>query len=380
METKTSELFAGQYQLSRYPLRKRETLRAWDAADEYILRHFYGHGGAEFPGRILIINDSFGALTLALAKYQPFVISDSYLSQQGTRANLHANGVAPDNVTLLNSLEVPKGDFDWVLCKVPKSHALLEEQLYKLRQHLHSETKIVAAAMARNIHNNTLRLFENIIGPTTTSLAHKKARLIFCQYDANLKPGTSPFPRQYQLEGTNYMISNHANVFSRDSLDMGTRFLLEQLPREGQYQTVVDLGCGNGVVGLMAAHHHHESELVFVDESYMAVASARENFSRAFGDERQARFIVCDCLSGMADDSVDLVLNNPPFHQQHAVGDAVAWQMFQDARRVLRSGGELWVIGNRHLGYHLKLKRLFGHCTTVAGNKKFVILKSIKQQ
>jgi len=36
------------------------------------------------------------------------------------------------------------------------------------------------------------------------------------------------------------------------------------------------------------------------------------------------------------------------------------------------------VVGNRHLGYHAKLKKLFGNCETVAANRKYVILKAIK--
>jgi 23S rRNA (guanine1835-N2)-methyltransferase len=56
------------------------------------------------------------------------------------------------------------------------------------------------------------------------------------------------------------------------------------------------------------------------------------------------------------------VLNNPPFHENHAIGDATAWQMFTESRDWLQPGGELWVVGNRHLAYHAKLKRRFGKC------------------
>ena len=47
--------------------------------------------------------------------------------------------------------------------------------------------------------------------------------------------------------------------------------------------------------------------------------------------------------------------------------------------QVLVKGGELWVIGNRHLGYHAKLKHLFGNCEVVASNKKFTLLKALKK-
>ena len=85
-----------------------------------------------------------------------------------------------------------------------------------------------------------------------------------------------------------------------------------------------------------------------------------------------------DSLTGIENESVDLILNNPPFHQNNAVGDAVAWQMFTQSRDALKQDGELWVIGNRHLGYHVKLKKIFSNCETIASNKKFVILKSMK--
>lgn len=78
-------------------------------------------------------------------------------------------------------------------------------------------------------------------------------------------------------------------------------------------------------------------------------------------------------------DSVDLVLNNPPFHSHQATTDTTAWRMFTGARRALRPGGELWVIGNRHLGYHLKLRRLFGNSQLVASGPKFVVLKAVKR-
>ena len=60
------------------------------------------------------------------------------------------------------------------------------------------------------------------------------------------------------------------------------------------------------------------------------------------------------------------------------VGDFLAWRMFLQARDALAAGGELWIVGNRHLGYHAKLKRLFRGVEQVAANPKFVILKAGK--
>ena len=189
----------------------------------------------------------------------------------------------------------------------------------------------------------------------------------------------NPWPKQYQLENTKFSITNHANVFSNSRLDIGSRFFLQHLPRRDAVCSIIDLGCGNGVVGLMAAYINPQAELMFVDESYMAVASAKVNFHAALGQTRKAEFRVNDGLDGVAADSADLVLLNPPFHQQHAIGDATAWRMFRQSRHCLKSGGELRIIGNRHLGYQAKLKRIFGNCSLVDSNSKFVICSALKE-
>ncbi len=61
-----------------------------------------------------------------------------------------------------------------VLIKVPKTMALLEQQLRALRNVVTPQTRIIAGAKARDIHTSTLELFEKVLGPTTTTLAWKK--------------------------------------------------------------------------------------------------------------------------------------------------------------------------------------------------------------
>jgi 16S rRNA (guanine1207-N2)-methyltransferase len=166
-------------------------------------------------------------------------------------------------------------------------------------------------------------------------------------------------------------------VFSREKLDIGTRFFLEHLPIKPAIKDIIDLGCGNGLVGLIAAERNSLANIHFVDESFMAVASAKDNFSRAFELTRSATYTVGDGLCDFEASSADLILCNPPFHQQHTVGDQIAVSLFVQSRRVLRKGGELWVIGNRHLNYHSQLQRLFGNHQVIAANAKFIIIKAV---
>ncbi|MDD5276261.1 MAG: methyltransferase [Methylovulum sp.] len=366
----------GEFVLHRLPQRPRELLQAFDAADEYLLDYVAEVVKPAATARILLVNDSFGALAVALHAWQPFALSDSYLSQQATRLNLAANNLPEQCVTLVNSLQPLTGLFDVVLIKVPKTLALLEDELLRIRPHLAVTTQLIVASMVKTLPASAWKLLERLVGATTTSLAKKKARLIFAQFNAALVVPDNPYPVCYQLENTSHMLANHANVFSRDSLDIGTRFFLQHLPTRPECRNIIDLGCGNGVVGLIAAELHPEATVHFVDESFMAIASAQENFRRAFGDERLAIFQVGDGLMAFEAASADLILCNPPFHQQNAIGDYIAGAMFKESSRVLRSNGELWVIGNRHLNYHHTLKRWFNSVSIVASNAKFVILKA----
>jgi 16S rRNA (guanine1207-N2)-methyltransferase len=368
----------GEFQLNRKPADGK--LQAWEAADEYLLKYIDEQSLLAEPLSLLIINDAFGALSVALAAHQPTTMSDSYLAQLAIMENLSANKIDPTAVKFNNGLSLPNKVFDLVLIKAPKSHALLEFQLRLLKPSINANTQIIAAGMSRSIHNKTLQLFETIVGPTKTSLAWKKSRLIFATPDLSLEVPFANSSDRFVLEtNRTFNISSHANVFSRGRLDEGSRLLIEHMPIDEKYRDIADLGCGNGVLGIIASSLNKPSNIVFADESYMAISSAKQNFGEAFGKSIKANFKVTDCLQGVEDESIDLVLNNPPFHQLNAIGDAIAWQMFTDARRVLRKDAALYVVGNRHLGYHTKVKKVFGNCEMITSNQKFVVLRAVKQ-
>lgn len=381
------ETASGLYRLQRYPVRKKQTLKAWDAADEYLLQHLEENKLLHKDICLLIVNDGFGGLSIPLSQYRPVVMTDSFLSMEAISSNLEINNFDSDAVTIINSLHAPDSvldkSADIVLIKIPKSLAMLEDQLHRIRSSVNGATKIIATGMTKNIHTSTLSLFEKIIGPTKTSLARKKSRLIFSEFDAGLIVPENPYPDTYklgyQLDNVELQITNHAGVFSRDRLDIGARLFIENLPVDERYKTIVDLGCGNGVLGLMAAIKNPSAKMIFTDESYMAIESSISNFINAFAETREAEFLQTDCLSGVPDNSVSLILCNPPFHQNNAINDDIAWQMFTESKAALEVQGELWVIGNRHLAYHAKLKHLFGGCEVVASNKKFTLLKATKK-
>jgi 16S rRNA G1207 methylase RsmC len=351
--------------LKRYPHRQNEVLQAWDAADELMLEHLKGESLA--GKRILILNDQFGALSCGLQEYEITTYTDSFVSDQGIRIN------SSMKVSPIHQFRDFSGVYDLVLIKLPKNLSFFEDSLASLTSHLHPDSKIISTCMVKHMAKGHFDLIEKYIGKTTTSLAQKKARLIFAKFE--MQKVESPYPLRVKIEGFEKEFTHGSNLFSREKLDIGTRFFLEHLPK-GEFKTILDLGCANGVVGIRAQELNPTAELVFSDDSAMAIESARANYTTHF--DREARFLWTNCFEKQEKESLDLVLCNPPFHQQNTVGDFIAEQMFLDSRSALRKGGFIRVIGNSHLGYPQMLKKIFSNSKVVATNPKFVIVDAVK--
>lgn len=384
-------LGATELHLQRWPLNQpNQSLQAWDAADELILEQAIAYCRAwpvttSHPLQVLILNDAFGALSCGISTVLPiesalFVVQDSVLSQHASRHNRAQNAIQNQALYELTSLDPLPSAPHLVLFKLPSNHSYLTYQLAALKQIITPQSRLIIAAKAKDITRNVLSLFEQFIGPTHASLTIKKCRYIETEYDTTRIPPATHFPLRWPLGNGNTMLVNHANVFAREQLDIGARFFLDHLPTVATQSTVIDLGCGNGVLSLQLLAQQPQCNLIACDESYMAVASAQatimENYPQYLA---QCQFIADDCLTRQADNSADWVICNPPFHQQSAVTTHIASQMFRDAKRVLRTGGRLRIVANRHLPYRLHLEKLFGHCQQLAANPKFVILESIKR-
>ncbi len=338
-----------QLDLIRQPEQQDEPLQAFDAADEYLLNHV-AEIGLTLQSRVLVLNDSFGALAASLAAHATVVSStDSFLAAQGLEKNLTRNGMAYDSVPLIPASEPLTGLFDWVLIRVPKTLALLEEQLIRLQGQLAPGARVIAAAMIKHLPRSAGDLLEEYVGPVQASLAVKKARLLFATPEIR-EIRTSPYPTRYRLDEPAIELLNHANVFCREGLDIGTRAFLPYLPKNLGSARVADLGCGNGVLAIASALENPQAHYTLVDESYMAVQSAADD---ELGVDLGGRRIIKKKkeLAGQEPDSLDVVLCNPPFHQQQVVGDFLAWRMFSrpaphlsQAARCTSSAIAIWAI------------------------------------
>ena len=378
--------------LERYPATQESNLQAWDASDEHIIKHLQENH--QSPCNTLIINDNFGALTTCIqtssqTPWSLWHLTDTKTSRLGAIQNLATNGLinraAITDPSIENEAREPQWltsldplpqDLSLVLIKLPKNLSYFSYLLRQLSQVLPQGTQILIGARAKGINKALLANIERDLGPASASLTWKKTRIITCVSDG--KARTIGEDVKWSVPEYQLQVTNKANVFAANKLDIGARIMLENMPK-GEFKQVIDLGCGNGILGLRATRLYPNAEIHFVDDSYMAVTSASDNWQLNQCAPEKGYFHWDDCLTHLpAEVEADLVLCNPPFHQGEAITDHIAWQMFVDARRRLKPGGLLHVVGNRHLAYHVKLKRLFKNCTTIASNGKFVILQAKK--
>ncbi|ACA87889.1 methyltransferase [Shewanella woodyi] len=372
-----------ELELARYPKDQESNLQAWDAADEHLIKHLIET--EQTPVVTAIINDNFGALTACLRSIAPtwplMVETDAKTSLLGNLQNLATNNLSSEGIEWLNSREALPEQIELVLMKLPKNLTYFAHQLNRLSQVLPKGTQVLISAKAKSINKSVLELIGKNLGSASASLTWKKTRVITCISDGEIR--SLPKEMQWSVPRLNLEIRNLSNVFAANKLDIGAEIMLENMPK-GDFKSIIDLGCGNGILGLHAKQLFPQAYIHFVDDSEMAIESAKQNWALNKLDTQglvgeQATFGWDDCLTHMSEGvRPDLVLCNPPFHQGEAITDHIAWQMFLQSWRALKNGGILHVVGNRHLAYHIKLQRIFKNCTTVASNGKFVILQAQK--
>jgi 23S rRNA (guanine1835-N2)-methyltransferase len=358
----------GAFRLRRYPQRPRDTLQAWNSADALLIEAIH----KEFPAGadVLVANDDQGALSVALSPTS--IWTDSALSKIATSHNLEANNRVAGH--FVDSTGVPGGAFNAVALKVPKLLAYFEYQLAVLATVLQPGTVLFAAGMDKHLSPQIGSLLEQYIGPTQRHRGQHKARVFVATRDQREK---QPIPGEqaYFCEALGRELVAGPNVFSRDSLDIGSRFLIEHLSQLPPCEGLIDLACGNGVLGLCAQAKGIAEQIGFCDESAMAIASARTNAGVATD---QYFFHQGDGLLDYAGPEAQLVLCNPPFHSNHAVDEYAGKRLIQQCADYLTSDGRLCLVANRHLPYARVLGRGFRQVEKLAQNRKFTIWLAVK--
>ncbi len=190
------------------------------------------------------------------------------------------------------------------------------------------------------------------------------------------QPGAKHEQRQFsaELRGMTFHFSTDTSVFSRDRVDFGSVLLIEAMEIDPQ-DTVLDLGCGYGPIGLVAARLAPEGRVYLVDVNERAVALARHNLAE--NGIANAEVLVSDGLEAVRGITFDKVVTNPPIR----AGKAVIYRHVDEAFEALRPGGSLWVVIQRKQGapsMKRKLQERFGNVLDVERKAGYHVLKAVK--
>lgn len=169
------------------------------------------------------------------------------------------------------------------------------------------------------------------------------------------------------VEGTG--LWSQPGVFHWDRIDPGSAILLRHL--DGLAGRGVDLGCGVGVLGRALLARSETTGLVGVDLDRRAVACARLNL-----DDPRAELVWADARTAELGEGFDFAVSNPPFHAGGEEDRTLGQAFVRKAARLLRKGGLLRLVANRHLPYEATLSEAFGRFTVLAEADGYKVLEA----
>lgn len=176
----------------------------------------------------------------------------------------------------------------------------------------------------------------------------------------------------FEVMGKQLRCTTDAGVFSRDGLDMGTRILLEALPK--LHGRILDLGCGWGPVGTAIGSVYPETEILMTDVNERAAELAKRNL--AANGVKNACVVTGDAYASV-DGKFSAILLNPPIR----AGKQVIYAMFADALDYLEDGGALYIVIRKQQGAESAekyLKTLYGNVERIAREKGYWVLRCAK--
>ena len=177
-----------------------------------------------------------------------------------------------------------------------------------------------------------------------------------------------------QLRGRTFEFLTSSSVFSKRRLDPGTRLLIEAMviPEDGD---MLDLGCGYGPVGIVAATLRHSSHAIMTDTNKRAVWLARQNVKRNHVDNVEVRH--GSLYEPVKPIKFDTILTNPPV----SVGMQIVLQIIKEAPTYLKKDGLLQLVVQSRIGGRRlvnELENRFGNVTVTSRKGGYRVLLSRK--
>jgi 16S rRNA (guanine1207-N2)-methyltransferase len=279
-------------------------------------------------------------------------------------------------------VETGHQEAEGILLPVPPDRGLARRWLLVARQRLApGGTLLVAGANAEGIRSVIADATALFGSPEFERFGQKQRIAAFVAPSVAAPPdlgwagerGIAPgswAPLTIETGHDSLSLVTRAGVFAGARLDAGTRLLLDALPVPIS-GSVLDVGCGVGAIGIVAAMRGADS-VVLSDVNLLAIAATRQNAHDL--NLPQCEVVAGDVYAGLPGRQFDLIVSNPPFHHGKAVDFSVADRLIGEAPQHLESGGRLLLVANAFLAYGKRMQHVFRQVETVVSTRQFHVL------
>ena len=158
---------------------------------------------------------------------------------------------------------------------------------------------------------------------------------------------------QAEILGQRVSLETRRGLFSPEHIDRGTLAMLSHV-QIAPGMRILDLGCGYGVVGIVAAKIAGEENVFMSDADPMAVETARRNAER--NGVGGVQVCVSDGFQSVDASGFDLILSNPPYQTDFSVAKGFIEKGFNR----LKIGGRLYMVTKRREWYKNRMISVFG--------------------
>lgn len=268
---------------------------------------------------------------------------------------------------------------DVALLFAPKGRDYARALLWSVYQSLRSGGKLYLAGANDGGVKSLFADAETLFGRCVTLATKQRQRIGV----AVRKEGIKDYPAAWGADPTRMVstaietprgtvqIASMPGVFSWEHLDEGTRLLLESI-EVAAGSTVLDVGCGTGIIGVTLAQV--ADRVLMTDDNLLAVRCAEE--SMRLNGLGNAQVQAADVYEGV-EGKFDLICSNPPFHQQFEVSTNVAQRIIREAGGLLNPGGRLCIVANAFLAYERVMAECFSKVQIIARNNRYVVIQGM---
>lgn len=292
-------------------------------------------------------------------------------------SDLQGPGADPDALT----------DARCALMRLPKSLAALQARMLELR----AVPVVIAGGRVKHMTRSQNDVLATTHREVRATRGLGKSRALVAsgprgEQAAPTRPAVAAHELEIRVAGASRPVSLRGigGVFGGASADAGSLLLLDALDaalldgtlEPAAIESAVDLGCGNGLLTAWLAHALPQARLRASDDDADAVAATRATLE-ASGLAREGVDVVWEAsLADAADAGADLVVLNPPFHDGTAVDAMLVQELLDAAGRVLRPGGQLWLVHNSLLRYRDEVADRIGPVRQRARDRRFTVLSA----